>query len=61
MEHLARKYGTTREQAQSMHDQMTAVAAADGLDFRFDIARSGNTFDAHRLIHLAARTGSRTR
>jgi predicted DsbA family dithiol-disulfide isomerase len=54
VDHLARKYGTTREQAQSMHDQMTAVAATEGLDFRFDIARSGNTFDAHRLTHLAA-------
>ena len=57
MDHLARKYGTTREQAQSMHDQMTAVAATEGLDFRFDIARSGNTFDAHRLTHLAAAHG----
>jgi predicted DsbA family dithiol-disulfide isomerase len=53
VEHLAQKYGTTREQAQSMHDQMTQVAAADGLDFRFDIARDGNMFDAHRMVHLA--------
>ena len=57
VDHLARKYGTTREQAQAMHDQMTAVAATEGLDFRFDIARSGNTFDAHRLTHLAAAHG----
>jgi predicted DsbA family dithiol-disulfide isomerase len=32
---------------------MTATAAADGLDFRFDLMRAGNTFDAHRLLHLA--------
>src|SRR5918995_1603495 len=32
VDHLARKYGTTREQAQSMHDQMTAVAATERLD-----------------------------
>jgi predicted DsbA family dithiol-disulfide isomerase len=56
-EQLARKYGTTREQAEKMHDQMTEVAAAEGLDFRFDIARSGNTFDGHRLTHLAAAHG----
>jgi predicted DsbA family dithiol-disulfide isomerase len=56
-EHLARKYGTSREQAEKMHEQMTAVAAGEGLEFRFDIARSGNTFDAHRLTHLAAAHG----
>jgi predicted DsbA family dithiol-disulfide isomerase len=52
--HLAEKYGTTHEQAVAMQERMTEVAAGDGLDFRFDIARSGNTFDAHRLLHLAA-------
>ena len=57
VEHLARKYGTTREQAQAMHEHMTGIAAGEGLDFRFDIARSGNTFDAHRLTHLAAAHG----
>ncbi len=57
IEHLARKYGTSREQAERMLEQMTAVAAGEGLDFRFDIARSGNTFDAHRLTHLAAAHG----
>jgi predicted DsbA family dithiol-disulfide isomerase len=57
VEHLARKYGTTREQAQAMHEQMTGIGAGEGLDLRFDIARSGNTFDAHRLTHLAAAHG----
>ena len=36
---------------------MTERAAAEGLDFRFDLAQSGNTFDAHRLVHLAATYG----
>jgi predicted DsbA family dithiol-disulfide isomerase len=40
-----------------MQDHMTRVAAGDGLDFRFDLARSGSTFDAHRLLHLAAEHG----
>jgi predicted DsbA family dithiol-disulfide isomerase len=57
VEHLARKYGTTREQAEAMHDRMAGIAADEGLKFRFDIARSGNTFDAHRLTHLAAAHG----
>ena len=56
--HLAEKYGTTREKALEMHAQMTDVAAGEGLDFRFDLARGGNTFDAHRLIHLAAAHGA---
>ncbi len=51
--YLADKYGTSREQALHMQEQMTAVAAQEGLDFRFDRARAGTTFDAHRLVHLA--------
>jgi predicted DsbA family dithiol-disulfide isomerase len=51
--HLAKKYGSSVEHAEQMHQQMTDVAAGEGLDFRFDIARDGNTFDAHRLLHLA--------
>jgi predicted DsbA family dithiol-disulfide isomerase len=56
-EHLASKYGSSVEQARAMEDQMTATAADEGLDFDFGIARSGNTFDAHRLVHLAALHG----
>jgi predicted DsbA family dithiol-disulfide isomerase len=54
---LAEKYGMTVEQAREMERQMTETAAGEGLDFRFDIARSGATFDGHRLIHLAAEHG----
>ena len=56
-EQLAQKYGMSVEQARAMHAQMTETAAAEGLTFRFDIARSGSTFDAHRLTHLAAAHG----
>ena len=56
--HLAQKYGTSREQALAMQARMTEVAAGDGLEFRFDLARGGNTFDAHRLLHLAAAHGA---
>jgi predicted DsbA family dithiol-disulfide isomerase len=55
--HLAEKYGTSRDQALAMHQRMTDVAAGEGLEFRFDLARGGNTFDAHRLTHLAAAHG----
>jgi predicted DsbA family dithiol-disulfide isomerase len=56
--HLAEKYGTSREQALAMQQRMTDVAAEEGLEFRFDRARGGNTFDAHRLLHLAAAHGA---
>jgi predicted DsbA family dithiol-disulfide isomerase len=56
-EYLARKYGMTLEQARAAEQRLTDVAAGEGLDFRFDIARSGNTFDAHRLVHLAESDG----
>jgi predicted DsbA family dithiol-disulfide isomerase len=55
--HLAEKYGTSRDEALAMQQRMTDVAAEEGLDFRFDVARGGNTFDAHRLLHLAAAHG----
>ena len=55
--HLASKYHLTPERAQEMLDSMTATAAQDGLDFAFDRMRGGNTFDAHRVIHLAAERG----
>ncbi|HEX8908323.1 MAG TPA: DsbA family oxidoreductase [Anaeromyxobacteraceae bacterium] len=56
-ERLARKYGTGVAEGQAMIDRMTSVAAADGLAYRFDLIRPGNTFDAHRLLHLALERG----
>ena len=56
-ERLATKYGSSVAEAQGMIDNMTATAAKEGLDFRFDVAKPGNTFDAHRLLHLALEHG----
>jgi predicted DsbA family dithiol-disulfide isomerase len=56
-EHLAGKYGMTVAQAEQAGQQMTQRAADEGLEFRFDLMRGGNTFDAHRLLHLAAAHG----
>ena len=50
---LGEKYGCSVERAQEMIDTMTAAGAEDGLDLRFDRARVGSTFDAHRLLHWA--------
>jgi predicted DsbA family dithiol-disulfide isomerase len=56
-EHLAAKYGMSVEQAEASHAQMTELAAQEGLEYHFEKARGGNSFDAHRLIHLAAAHG----
>jgi predicted DsbA family dithiol-disulfide isomerase len=54
---LATKYGLSREQAVVAQQQMEERAAADGLTFHMDGLRSGNTRDAHRLVHLARGAG----
>jgi predicted DsbA family dithiol-disulfide isomerase len=57
VERLARKYGTTREVAEERQRQIEELAAADGLEMSFELVRDGNTFDAHRVLHLAAAHG----
>jgi len=56
-QHLADKYGMSRDEALAAQRRLTDVAAGEGLAFRFDLARGGNTFDAHRVLHLAAAHG----
>jgi predicted DsbA family dithiol-disulfide isomerase len=56
-ERLAKKYGTGVARAEEMLKTMTETAAKDGLDFHFERVQAGNTFDAHRLIHLAHERG----
>jgi predicted DsbA family dithiol-disulfide isomerase len=54
---LATKYRSSVADAEGMIARMTDVAREDGLDFRFDRIRPGNTFDAHRVLHLASERG----
>jgi len=56
-ERIAKKYGTSVQQAQERLEHLKQVGAKDGLELRLDKARPGNTFDAHRVIHFAARQG----
>src|ERR1700755_1445815 len=51
---LVEKMHINKQRAEAMHAQVTMLAAAEGLEYRFDRVRPGNSFDAHRLIHLAA-------
>jgi predicted DsbA family dithiol-disulfide isomerase len=54
---LSSKYGVPLAEAEAMVERMTRVGDDEGLDMRFDHARPGNTFDAHRLIHLGLERG----
>ena len=56
LEAYARKFGGP-ERARQIVDHVSAVAAAEGLDFRMDIAQRANTRRAHRLLWLAEGTG----
>ena len=54
---IVRKYALSAEQAAANNARLTALAAAAGLTYRLDRVVVGNSFDAHRLIHLAASHG----
>lgn len=53
-EMLARKYGMSMKQAAAANERVSGLAAEEGLEYHLEKARHGNSFDAHRLIHLAA-------
>ena len=57
---IATKYGISAEQSAASQRDVAARAAAVGLTFNWQDAKYGNTFDAHRLIHLAAHHGLAT-
>ncbi|MDE3129752.1 MAG: DsbA family oxidoreductase, partial [Acidobacteriota bacterium] len=54
---LAEKYGVPLERARAMEQNVSEVAAAEGLAYDLEHARIGSSFDAHRLVHLADRHG----
>lgn len=56
-EMLMRKYRRSAEQVVDMDAQMTQTAAAEGLEFNLEGTLTGNTFDAHQLVHLAHARG----
>jgi predicted DsbA family dithiol-disulfide isomerase len=54
---LAEKYAISLEQVAEMHARLEAQAATHGLSWSLAGTRSANTFDAHRLVALAATQG----
>ena len=56
-ERLAAKYGGSIDQIRAMTDRVKSLAAEEGLAYDFDHSVMANTFDAHRLTHLAKAHG----
>jgi predicted DsbA family dithiol-disulfide isomerase len=54
---LARKYGISVDDARVASERLTSLAAGEGLQYQLQAARSGNSFNAHRLLHLAEAHG----
>jgi predicted DsbA family dithiol-disulfide isomerase len=53
LDRLVRKYGVPPAQIRASQARLVELGTERGIDFRFDDAIGGNTFDAHRLLHLA--------
>lgn len=56
-ERLAQKYGRTLADVEEMQRNIAQMAAEEGIQFNWENANSGNTFNAHRIIHLAQSKG----
>jgi predicted DsbA family dithiol-disulfide isomerase len=57
-EHVAEKYGTTKEQSQDSRLKMMEIGADLGFTFSFaDDMRMHNTFNVHQLLHWADQLG----
>ncbi len=56
-ERLAQKYGRSVAEVEEMQRNIAQMAKAEGIEFNWQQANSGNTFNAHRLIHLAQSKG----
>lgn len=54
---LVRHKGMAPDAVDGMLAQVTSVAAGEGLHYDFDSVVPANTFDAHRLVHIAAASG----
>jgi predicted DsbA family dithiol-disulfide isomerase len=54
---LQQKYGWSTIQAQEADARMMQTAAAEGLDYHLAGGVTGNTMDAHQLVHLGFASG----
>lgn len=56
-EYLSERKGLPVAQVRRMFEHVAEQAAAEGLSYDFDALVVANSFDAHQLLHLAARHG----
>ena len=56
-ERLAKKYARSLAEVEDMQRNIADMAKAEGIEFNWEKANSGNTFNAHRIIHLAQSKG----
>jgi predicted DsbA family dithiol-disulfide isomerase len=56
-DNLMAKYGLSDSEATARQQQMERTAADEGLEFHLVGGVTGNTFDAHRLVHLGRARG----
>jgi predicted DsbA family dithiol-disulfide isomerase len=54
---LKRKYGLNDQQVEASWERLEALAAAEGLEYHLAEGVTGNTLDAHRIVHLGAEQG----
>ena len=57
LDYLVSRKGMSREQVRSMFDQVTEIAAKEGLAYDFDRVVVANSLPGHELLHLAKAHG----
>lgn len=55
--YLAEKYNRTLDEVEAMQADIAQLAKAEGLEFNWENMKPGNTFNAHRIIHMAQSKG----
>ena len=54
---LMLKYRMTEAEVVDAQERLEGLAAAEGLEYHLSESRTGNTMDAHRLVHLGRERG----
>ena len=57
IDNFAKKYFMPVEQAKETVEHINQLGKAEGIDFKYDTCRGGNTFKAHRLANILKKRG----
>ena len=58
VDNFAKKYYMSTEQARQTVEHINQLGRAEGIDFKYDTCRGGNTFKAHRLAKYIEKKGN---